>query len=69
MPFSGTWMELESERSKLERKRQIPYDVTYIWNLWHKRTFPQKRKSWTSRIDLWLPEGRGKEWEGSGAWG
>ena len=21
------------------------------------------------RIDLWLPDGRGREWEGSGAWG
>ena len=29
---------------------------------------PQKRKSWTWKTDLWLPDGRGREWEGSGAW-
>ena len=36
MPFAATWMELEtlilSER-KSERETQIPYDITYIWNL------------------------------------
>ena len=35
MPFTATWMELEtlilSEMS--ERQRQIPYDITYNWNL------------------------------------
>ena len=30
---------------------------------------PQRRKSWTWRIDLWLPRGRGREWDGWGAWG
>ena len=29
----------------------------------------QKRKSWTWRIDLWLPDGKGREWKGSGAGG
>jgi len=29
-------------------------------------TFPQKRKSWTCRIDLWLPRGRRRE---RGGWG
>ena len=29
----------------------------------------QKRNSWTWRIDLWLSRGRGKEWDGLGAWG
>ena len=33
------------------------------------RTFPQKRKPWTWRIDVWPPRRRGREWEGSGAWG
>ena len=35
MPFAATWMELEtlilSEIS--QRERQIPYDITYNWNL------------------------------------
>ena len=35
MPFAATWMELEThtEWNKSERERQIPYDITYIWNL------------------------------------
>ena len=37
MPFAATWMELEililSEVTKPESKRQIPYDITYLWNL------------------------------------
>ena len=53
-----------------ERERQVTYDISYLEsNIQHKWTFPQKRKSWTWRIDLWLPDGRGREWEGSGAWG
>ena len=28
-----------------------------------------EKKTTDLRIDLWLPEGRGKEWEGLGAWG
>ena len=36
MPFAATWMELETlipSEVKSERERQIPYDITYIWNL------------------------------------
>ena len=34
MPFAATWMELETLiLSKSERERQIPYDITYSWNL------------------------------------
>ena len=36
-PFAATWMDLEiiilSEVSLKERERQIPYDITYMWNL------------------------------------
>ena len=35
MPFAATWMELEiiilSEVR--QKERQIPYDITYMWNL------------------------------------
>ena len=35
MSFVATWMQLEililNEMS--ERERQIPYDITYMWNL------------------------------------
>ena len=34
MPFAVTWMDLEIIiLSKSERERQIPYDITSIWNL------------------------------------
>ena len=34
MPFAATWMDLEIIiLSKSERERQIPYDITYMWNL------------------------------------
>ena len=34
MPFAAIWMDLEIIiLSKSERERQIPYDITYMWNL------------------------------------
>ena len=34
MPFAATWIGLEIIiLSKSERERQIPYDITYMWNL------------------------------------
>ena len=32
MLFAATWMDLEMI-ILIERERQIPYDVTYMWNL------------------------------------
>ena len=36
MPFAAIWMDLETviqSGVKSERERQIPYDITYMWNL------------------------------------
>ena len=34
MPFAATWMDLEIIiLSNSDRERQIPYDITYTWNL------------------------------------
>ena len=36
MPFAAIWMDLEIsilKQSKSERERQIPYDITYVWNI------------------------------------
>ena len=34
MPFAATWMGLEIIiLRKSEREGQIPYDITYLWNL------------------------------------
>ena len=36
MPFAASWMDLEIiTLSKSERKKQIPSDITYMWNLKH----------------------------------
>ena len=34
MAFAATWMELDYHTKwiKSEKERQIPYDITYIWN-------------------------------------
>ena len=45
-------------------KRQIPYDITYILNLMYglsEHIYRKGTNSWTWRIDLWLPRGRGTE--------
>ena len=71
MPFAATWMQLEIiMQSKSERERQIPYDVTYIWNLKHgtdESIYKTEIDSQTQRTDLWLPRGRtggrGIDWE------
>jgi len=47
VPFAATWMELETlilSEVKSERERQIPYDITYIWNLIHGTNEPFHRK-------------------------
>ena len=64
----------DSYKVKSERERQIPYDITYIWNLIYGTNEPFYRKetnSWTWRTDLWLPRGRGMERESDGVrvWG
>ena len=41
------WMELETlilSEVKSERERQIPYDITYIWNLIYGTNEPFHRK-------------------------
>ena len=45
MPFAATWMELETLiLRKSEREKQIPYDITYIWNLIYGTNEPFYRK-------------------------
>ena len=76
MPFAATWMELETLiLSEISQKKTntIWYHLYLVSNIQHKWTFPQKRKSWTWRIDLWLPGSgwgrRGREREGVGGIG
>ena len=55
---------------KSERERQIPYDITYMWNLKYGTNEPiyeTETDSQTERTDLWLQRGReggeGMDWE------
>jgi len=44
--------------------------ISHNWNLISSTNehLHREKKSWTWKINLWLPDGRGREWEGSGAW-
>ena len=33
MPFAATWMDIEIVILGEVNQRQIPYDITYMWNL------------------------------------
>ena len=69
-PAQAAWMQVEILMlNKSDRERQIPYDITYIWNLIYGTNEPIYRKetnSGTWRTDLWLPRwggGSGMDWE------
>ena len=69
MSFAVRQMQLEMIiPSKSERQRQIPYDITYVWNLQYDRNDLIYETETESDIetDFWLPRGRamGKEWNG-----
>ena len=38
MPFVATWMDLEIITVSGVRERQIPYDITYTWNIFKNDT-------------------------------
>ena len=57
-----------TERSKSERERQIPYGITYMWNLKYGTDEPISKTETDSQTwiaDMWLPRGRGSgmDWE------
>lgn len=65
LPFLTTQMHLECImlNYKSGRKRQIPYEFTYMWNLKNnnnKSSQIQRRDQWLTRTGEW-----GK-WEGEG---
>ena len=37
MPFVAAWMDLEIITLSEVRQRQMPYDITYMWNLKRKK--------------------------------
>ena len=72
LPFVATQMDLEVIiLSKSERERQVPYGITYRWNLKYdaqELIYETERDSQTQRTDSWLPRGGGWRWEGLRVW-
>ena len=70
MPFTATWMELEtlmlSEVSQNEK--EIPCDITYIWNLIQgtkKLSTENKVMDLENRLVVAKGEGEGVGWTGN----
>ena len=66
-------MELEtvllSEASQKEKNKYHMISLISGIKYTAQMILSKERKSWTWRIDLWLSRGRGREWDGLGAWG
>ena len=60
MPFTATWMDLEIIVLS-QKSTQIPYAVTFSWNLKDdtNELIYEKKQTWTSKTNLWLPPGMG----------
>ena len=54
--LDGSWGPYAKSKEE-ERERQIPYDLTYMWNLKNKTKKKQNIKFIGTK--KWLPEGRG----------
>ena len=68
MPFAATWMDLEIIiLSNSDRERQIPYDITYTWNLQYDTNeliYKTETDSQTERMVAKGEGGRGRmHWE------
>ena len=65
MPCAATWMDPEMitlSAVNSDRERQIPFDITYIWNLnndTNKLIYKMETDSQTQKTNLCLPKGKG----------
>ena len=54
--------DYHAKRSKSERERQIPYNITYMWNIKYDANeliYKIETDSQTEKTNLWLPKGKG----------
>ena len=69
MPFALTWVQVEiiilSKVSKSEREKQIPYDITCMWNLKYELVYKAETKSQREQICGFQGRGMGEDWTGS----
>ena len=62
IPSAATWMDLELIILYEIRERQIPYDITYMWNLKYDTNeliYKTETDSQTKKTNLWSPKGEG----------
>ena len=75
MTFAATWLKIEIlmlTEVKSKTDRQIPYDITSMWNLKcviNEPIYKTETDSQTQRTDLCCQEGEGSQWDGQGVWG
>ena len=73
MAIAATWMELKTHTkwNKSERQRQIPCDITFIWNLIYSthKPFHRKENHGLGEQMVMAKGERGREWDGLGIWG
>ena len=56
--------DYHTEWTKSDRKRQILYDVTYMWNLKNSTNeliYKTETDLQTYKTNLWLPKGKGEK--------
>ena len=58
--------DFHTNESNQETEKQMPYDITYMWNLKHDTNellYKIETDSQTYKTGLWLPSGRAlREW-------
>ena len=68
MPFAETWIHLEItilDEIKLDRERQMSYDIAYMWNLKKKNDTDKlihKNRNRPTDIENKLTLAKGKGW-------
>ena len=68
MPFAATRMELETHTKRSKSERQIPHDITYIWNLIYAQmnlSTEKKLMDLENRLVVAKGEGEGVGWTGN----
>ena len=63
--------DYHTKQSKSERETQIPYYITYMWNVKKKKIqmnlFIKQKQTHRQKTNLWLPKGKGRG--GKDKWG
>ena len=65
MPFAATWKDLEITILSKVRQRQVPYNITYMWNLnTNQLIYTTETNLQTYKANLQLPNGKGGKGKG-----